>query len=115
MVETNRYSLNSKGGDIEVKVGHNVEFDIEISTDWISQAQTQTQTKAQSQGFVNDTLIFTIAPNTTLINRKGTIKFKSKDGQITQIVTVDQAKGNTFGPSVDDWEEDDEDCGGSAE
>ena len=115
VVETNRYSLNSKGGDIEVKVGHNVEFDIEISTDWISQAQTQTQTKAQSQGFVNDTLIFTIAPNTTLINRKGTIKFKSKDGQITQIVTVDQAKGNTFGPSVDDWEEDDEDYGGSAE
>lgn len=113
VVETNRYSLNSKGGDIEVKIGHNVEFDIEISTDWISQAQTQT--KAQSQGFVNDTLIFTIAPNTTLINRKGTIKFKSKDGQITQIVTVDQAKGNTFGPSVDDWEEDDEDYGGSAE
>ena len=106
VVAQNRYSVNSKGGNIEIEVGHNVEFDIEISTDWITQVQTR--------GFVTDKLVFTIAPNTTLVSRRGTIKFTSKDGTITQTITIDQAKGNTFSPSVDGWEEDDEDHGGAA-
>ncbi len=107
-----RYSLNSKGGDIEIEVGHNIDFEIEISNDWITQKQTKTR------AFTTDKLMFSIAPNPTFSPRKGTIKFIGEDlygNPITQTVTIDQAMGNNFEPSVDDWGDDDEEYGGSAE
>lgn len=105
----NRYSLNSKGGSIEVEIGHNIEFDIEISDEWITQQQQQTR------AYETKTLVFDIAPNTTFIDRKGTIKFISKDQSITQTVTIYQSRDNAFDPSIDDWESDGDDQTGTAE
>lgn len=107
VVAQNRYYINSKGGNIEIEVSNNVDFDVEISADWI----TQVQTRALNQ----QTLVFAVATNTALVAREGTIKFISKDGSITQTIKINQAKGSAFGPSVDDWEDDDEDHGGPAE
>lgn len=106
-VAQNRYYINSKGGNIEIEVSNNVDFDVEISADWI----TQVQTRALNE----QTLVFAVATNTALVAREGTIKFISKDGSITQTIKINQAKGSAFGPSVDDWEDDDEDHGGPAE
>lgn len=78
------YTVNSEGDQIEIEVGHNVDFDIEITNDWI--------TKVETRAFVTETLVFNIAKNPTYDNREGTIIFKSKDGKLSQTVKVYQAQ-----------------------
>lgn len=132
VLDENRFWLNSKGGDIEVSLGHNVEYEIEISDEWITQkvegdSDTSTETDSDSETraedeteiatkFTTDKLVFTIAPNTSFISRRGTIKFISKkDSYQTQTVEIEQAMDNAFDPSIDGWEDDDDEYGGTAE
>ena len=84
VIAKDSYSLNDEGGNIDIEVGHNVDFDIEISDNWI----TQTTTRA----FETETLRFNITANTSEDSREGTIRFISKDKSITQIVKVYQAQ-----------------------
>ena len=84
VVAKDSYTVSSEGDHIEIEVGHNVDFDIEISNDWI--------TKVETRAFVTETLVFNIAKNPTNDNREGTIIFKSKDGKLTQTVKVYQAQ-----------------------
>lgn len=81
------YVIGSEGGEIEIEVGHNVEFDVEIYDDWISQAATR--------AFATERLTFSIAQNPTDENREGTITFTSKDKSIQQSVTVLQNYDST--------------------
>ena len=84
IVAKDNYTVSSDGDQIEIEVGHNVDFDIEIANDWI--------TKADTRAFVTEKVVFNIAKNTGYDNREGTITFKSKDGALTQAVKVYQAQ-----------------------
>lgn len=85
IVAKDSYTVNSEGDQIEIEVGHNVDFDIEISNDWIAKAQN-------TRAFVTEALVFNIAKNTGYDNRDGAIIFKSKDGKLSQTVKVYQAQ-----------------------
>lgn len=89
VVAKDSYTVSSEGGQIEIEIGHNVEFDITTSVDWIKKA-------ADTRAFTVETLVFDIAANPTPDNREGKITFKSKDGSLTQIVTVYQAQEETI-------------------
>lgn len=84
VVAKDSYTADSEGDQIEIEVGHNIDFDVEISADWIS--------KADTRAFVTDKLTFVIAENTDAENREGTIYFKSKNGTLTQTVKVYQSQ-----------------------
>ena len=84
VIAKNSYTVNNKGDQIEIEVGHNVDFNVEISSDWI----TQTNTRA----FTTDKLLFNIAENKTNDNREASITFTSTDGAISQVVKVYQAQ-----------------------
>lgn len=83
VIAEDSYSVSGQGDAIEIAVGHNVEFDIEIDVDWISQVQTR--------ALETSTLIFNVAKNETDAERSGTITFTSKDNnEISQVITVKQ-------------------------
>ncbi|MBR4871731.1 MAG: BACON domain-containing protein, partial [Alistipes sp.] len=84
VVAKDSYTVDSDGGQIQIEVGHNVDFDVEISADWI--------TREQTRAYTTETLTFDIAKNPTNDNREGTIIFKSKDGSLSQTVKVYQAQ-----------------------
>lgn len=84
IVAKESYSISSGGDQIEIEVGHNVDFDIEIVGDWI--------TKVGTRVFVSETFVFNIAKNTDYDSREGAIIFKSKDGSLSQAVKVYQAQ-----------------------
>lgn len=86
VIAEDSYSVSGQGDAIEIAVGHNVEFDIEIDVDWISQVQTR--------ALETSTLIFNVAQNETDAERSGTITFTSKDNdEISQVITVKQEAG----------------------
>lgn len=103
VLNKNNYKVDSKGEQLQIKVSHNVEFDVLIDVDWI------TQTVSRSIG--SSTLIFNVAENPDFKDREGTITFTSKNGTVTQIVKVLQLKNKSFDPSIDDWEDDEEHSG----
>lgn len=88
VVAKDSYTVDSEGDQIQIEIGHNVDFDIEIANDWI--------TKVDTRAFTTETLTFNIATNTTNDSREGTIIFKSKDGKLTQIVKIYQAQEDTL-------------------
>ena len=102
----NEYEVPSDGGQLQLEVEHNVEFDVSIDVDWITQIV--------SRSFGSSTLTFNVAENTESNDREGTITFTSKNGTVTQKVKVLQLKYKVFDPSLDNWE-DDEEHSGSAE
>lgn len=101
------YTVDSDGDEIVIEIGHNIDFDIEIADDWI--------TRKDTRAFVTDKLTFVIEQNATSKERVGSIKFTSEDGSISQIVTIYQDYEKSFDTTVDDWESDDNDYGGSAQ
>ena len=104
----NTYDIDCKGEQIEISVGYNVEYDINISNSWITQVDTR--------GLSTDTLVFNISKNASRKDRTGTIKFISKNfSSINQTVTIHQFGENAFDPAIDKWGTDDNDYGGSAE
>ena len=94
VVAKDSYTVDSEGDQIEIEVGHNIDFDVEISADWI--------TKADTRAFVTDKLTFVIAENTGADNREGAILFKSKNGTLTQTVKVYQSQKDALIVSKND-------------
>ncbi len=82
----NSYTVDSNGGKIVVEVGHNIDFDIEIASDWI--------TKVDTRAFTTDAITFSIAENTSTDSREGSIIIKSGDSSLTQTINVEQ-KGSS--------------------
>ncbi len=104
----NVYDIDSKGEQLQIVVGSNIEFNIEISDSWITQVSTR--------GLSTETLVFNISKNTSYKDRTGTIKFISKNNSaVNQTITIHQFRENAFDPSIDGWESDGDDHGGSAE
>ena len=84
IVAKTNYYVGSNGGNIHIELGHNIDFDIEISDDWI--------TKIDTRAFSTETLTFDVAKNRSYNSRKGTITFKSKDSSLTQTVEIFQSQ-----------------------
>ena len=82
VIAEDSYTVSGNGDEIEIEVGHNIEFDITIDGDWITQKQTRTLETTK--------LTFVVAENTTDEAREGSITFTSKDSIITQVVKVIQ-------------------------
>ena len=106
IVAENNYKIDGNGGQIQIKVDHNVEINVSIDVSWITQTT--------SRSLETSTLVFNIAENPDFKDREGTIQFISKDGSVTQPVKVHQLKNSSFDPSIDGWEDDGE-HGGTAE
>lgn len=83
VVAKDSYNVDQKGGEIAVEVGHNVNFTTKIDVDWIKQQS--------SRAYQKENILFTIAENSELQNREGTITFESADGAIRQTVKVYQS------------------------
>ena len=84
VIAKDSYTIDSEGDEIVIEVGHNINFDVEISADWI--------TRKETRAFNTDKLTFVIAENKGYDNREGTIVFKSKNSALSQIVKVYQAQ-----------------------
>lgn len=86
LVTTTKYEVEQAGGEIEVKVQANIDYEMEISEtakSWISEATTRALTTHKHT--------FTIAANEEVEKREGEIVFKS--GDKVETVKVYQAGG----------------------
>ena len=81
-LSTTEQNFDSEGGTFEVEVQHNVEYEVNISADWIAHIETRAVTSS--------TLKFSVAENTTSEKRSATISISG--GDITEIITVYQRK-----------------------
>ena len=88
VVAKSSYSIDNKGGNIEIEVSYNVDFDIDITDSWVSQTSTKSYT--------TDKLVFTVAENITTDNRETKITFTSKDKAISQEVKIYQSQSNAL-------------------
>ena len=88
VIAKNSYNIDNKGGNIEIEVSHNVDFDIDIADSWVSQISTKSYT--------TDKMVFTVAENTTTDNRETKITFTSKDKTISQDVIIYQSQSNAL-------------------
>lgn len=101
VVAKNSYTIDSEGGQIQIEVAHNVDFDVEINCGWITPVQTR--------ALVSDLLTFAIEENVNFTNREGVIKIISKDKSLYRDIKILQEKGNTNIESPEnggnfDWE-----------
>lgn len=83
VIAKNLYEFGRDGGTLSIEVNHSVEFEIEISDEWISEISTKGMTSTSKQ--------FTIDKNDSRKEREGHIIFKSKDGSISQQITIKQS------------------------
>ena len=101
------YTVDCEGGQIQIEVGHNIDFDIDISANWITKVEN-------TRAFSTENLIFSVAPNTAKQDRTGIIKISSLDNTISHTINVFQKRYNSFDPSIGDWGDGGEN-GGTAE
>ena len=86
----NQYSISNMGGNFEVAVTTNLEYEVEISADatsWLSYVETRARR--------TDKLIFNATPNEGDAERSGTIKLIGENSEELQVITVTQ-RGNIF-------------------
>ena len=107
VVAKDSYTIESEGGQIQIQLEHNVDYNMEISADWI--------TKVDTRAYITEQLTFNIAENLNETAREGFIIFRSKDDKLSQTVLIRQKKSKSFGGSIDDWGDNGEDNGGDAE
>lgn len=84
IVPNNSFELSCEAQEISVEVQANVEYDVIINAEWISQVGT----KALSSKTYN----FSIENNETYDSREGTIIIKERGGSLAQTITVRQAQ-----------------------
>lgn len=77
------YEMPTEGGPLDFIVQTNVDFEVSLSADWI------TQTEKRGRGLSERKLYFDIAPNDAETSREATITLQNKE--IEQVVTVKQA------------------------
>ena len=102
------YSVPSEGGDYEVEILHNIDYDIDINVSWIQ----LNETRALEQ----ETLVFTIEGNGGSERRTGSVTFTSKDENIKQTITFNQNKNSgTITSDEDNYSQTLDSYGGIAE
>ena len=80
-VTASRFEVGADGGEVEITVKANIDFDYEISDDWITFVQTKAMTTHE--------LVFNVSPNELTEPREGKITFTS--GSIKEEVAIVQA------------------------
>ena len=86
----NQYSISNMGGNFEVAVTTNLEYEVEISADstsWLSYVETR--------ALRTDKLIFNATPNEDEAERSGTIKLIGEDNEELQVINIYQ-RGNIY-------------------
>ncbi len=99
--ETTLFEVPQKGGDITVDINANIDYEIIIGEDWIQ----RTSGKAAE----TDKIGFRVLENKNDEKREGGITFTSKDGKLTETITVVQKglktpDGNIGGMPEHPWE-----------
>lgn len=84
LVARNEYQFDVKGGNLNLIVQTNLDFEIEISDSWIQQVQP-------TRALTEYNLSFAISENTEQKDREGTIIVKDKNSEKEQVVTVKQS------------------------
>ncbi len=93
IVDTTSLNISCEKQNLKIRVSSNVDYDVEIDANWISQLQTK--------GLCTDTLFFQVDSNVQNTIREGCITFISKDKTIYKKIKVIQAIKNNY---VDiDW------------
>ena len=105
VIAKDSYSIDAKGGQLQVEVGHNIDFNVSANVSWI--------TLSSSRAYTNSNLVFNVGENNTTNDREGIITISSKDGKITQSIKVIQSKNTSINVSIEGWEETEN--GGTAE
>ena len=85
LVTQDRYELSNEESTIKVEVKANVEFEVEINDEWITQVKTR--------GLTTTNLFFEVAKNESYSGREGTITIKQKDGNMSSTITISQPQG----------------------
>jgi hypothetical protein len=92
--------VSAKGGSLEISYESNVEVTTTSDCDWLKVNSTNTRAMSESILLVN------VSENTTTIPRTGTITISSKDGTLSEMLTITQKGQNNA--SVEDFEEEQE-------
>ena len=82
LLTRDRYAVGIQGGTIDVEVKSNIDFEVKVLDDWITQRQTK--------GLETHDLRFDVAANPNLENREGRIVFNDKNSSLTDTVYVVQ-------------------------
>ena len=83
LVSKATYSMPYGGGEVDVKVESNVEFEVKSGVDWIQYVQTK--------GLSTSTVVLKVSENGTYKAREGKVTLAQKGGSLTKTVTVKQA------------------------
>ena len=83
LVSNATYSMPYGGGEVEVKVESNVEFEVKSAVDWIQYVETK--------GLGTSTVRLKVTENQTYNAREGKVTLTQKGGSLTKTVTVNQA------------------------
>lgn len=83
-----RFDLSNDATTIEVAVEANVELEVTVSDEWITQNTTRALTSSK--------LSFDIAKNETYDNRDGSITIKQKNGGLSSTIKVFQSQENAI-------------------
>ncbi len=86
LLSRSRYEVEATGGNIDVEVKSNVDFEVKIMDEWITQIQ--------SRGLTTHQLKFAIGTNDSSDNREGRIVIKDKTSELTDTVHVYQTLNN---------------------
>ena len=84
LITQDRYELGNEESTIAVEVKANVDFEVEINDEWITQVETR--------GLTTSELEFKIAKNDTYGNREGSITIKQKGGNMSSTITIFQSQ-----------------------
>ena len=80
------FEVNPKGETIEIEVSCNVDFEISIENDWVTQFEAKF-----SRGLISHKLYFQIAENGTEKERSTKINITNKNKQIVEVVVIKQS------------------------
>lgn len=84
-ITSSKYEVERKGGNISIEVKANIEFEVEIKSDWIKQIKN-------TRALATSNLNFSIEPNETEEKREGEIIIKS--GELSETVKIYQGNGD---------------------
>lgn len=85
----NPVQMPTEGGEFNVQIEYNIEFDVTPEVDWILPATRASDVQREALSFI-------VSPNNSGAPRTGNIVFSSKDGSISQTLTVEQEYKETI-------------------
>lgn len=87
IVNGNKVDVESSGGDVEIEVKHNIDYQVSIPEDatWVTLKQSS------MRGLVSSKVILTVGANNSGAARSTTVLISSTDGEFERKVTITQS------------------------